>query len=76
MSTIRQQLPDELPLCECGGKLTAVNHFRKRKRSELVATVAQCDNPKCKNHNEGYIGYDFDDLKKRIEKFQRGENIL
>lgn len=76
MSTIRVELPDELPLCTCGGKLTAVNHFRKRRPKELVATVALCDNKKCRNHMEGYIGYDIEDLKKRIVKFQKGENTF
>ena len=76
MSTIRQELTTELPACPlCGGKMRATNHFRNRRPKELVGCVGQCDNKDCKFHFEdGFLGYDFEDLKKKILRFTENQN--
>lgn len=70
MSTIRIAVDRPLPPCDCGGKLLAVAHYKKRKPKELVCTVATCDNPACPFHDEGYLDYTFEDLERKIKKFQ------
>lgn len=53
-------------LCFCGSPFIIEDHFRKRKLKEVYATVARCSNPECEYADTGYLGYDYDDLKKRV----------
>lgn len=61
-------------LCECGSPFIIEDHFRKRKPKEVYATVARCSNEKCPMAKTGYIGYDYDDLKVRVNEFRKKQD--
>jgi hypothetical protein len=67
MSTIRVVRDNKpFPKCKCGSEFIIEDHFRKRKPKELVGTVARCETRGCINSEEGYLGYDYNDLLKRV----------
>lgn len=70
VNTIRKrvELPEDLRKCSCGGNMIAEDHFRKRKPKELYGTASWCDNPECEYHKEGFLGYDQDDLIRKMRK--------
>lgn len=71
MSTIRTPLDNsQFPLCSCGKPLMIYDHHKKRKRSEHVATVADCENPECNYSKEGgFISHNPEDLLDKVKKF-------
>lgn len=67
MSTIKTSLDaTDFPICSCGSEFEIIDYHRKRKPSERVGTAAICPNSDCEYHKDGILGYDPDDLLKRI----------
>jgi hypothetical protein len=67
MSTITKPLSNEgFRLCVCGSEFEIIDHFRKRRPKERIGTAAVCTNKKCEYHESGYIGYDLEDLKRKV----------
>lgn len=52
--------------CKCGSEFEIIDYFRKRRPSERVGTAAICTNPKCEYHESGFLGYDLQDLIKKV----------
>lgn len=67
MSTISKALSNEgFRFCECGSEFEIVDYFRKRRPKERVGTAAICTNKKCQYHDSGFLGYDLEDLKHKV----------
>ena len=70
VNTTRVERSNEgFPLCKCGQPFQVYDHYRKRKPKEIYASVAACPTPSCEYHDSGFIGYDYDHLKKKVNEF-------
>lgn len=68
INTYREQRDNScFPKCRCGADFIIEDHFKKRRYKELVGTVARCETAECQFSTEGYLGYDYDDLLKRVK---------
>lgn len=56
------------PSCECGAVFIVEDHFRKKKSKEVYATVARCSDERCPKAETGYIGEDYNDLKRVVNR--------